>query len=85
MVTSEAFKNTAPLGQKLSRHSQPPTSRSFVWKSHGGKKNEAGILQNMVVYSATYGAFQDQPGFERERKKQCSKQAAKRVSQSVML
>ena len=78
VVMSEAFKSTAPLRQKLSRHSQPPTCRSFVWKSHGGKKIEAGVLQNTVLNPTTYGVFQDQPGFQRKRKKQYSERAAKR-------
>jgi len=50
-----------------------------------GRNTEAGVLQNTVLDPTTHGAFQDQPGFERERKKQCSERAAKRVSKSVML
>lgn len=49
------------------------------------QKIEAGVLQNMVLNPTTYEVFQDQPGFERERKKQCSEMTAKRVSKSVIL
>lgn len=40
----------------------------------------------MVLSPNIYGDFQDQPRFERKRKKkQCKERAVKRISKSVML
>lgn len=40
----------------------------------------------MVLSPTIYGDFQDQPRFERKRKKkQCKERAVKKISKSVML
>lgn len=69
-----SLQNHCSIRRKLARHSQPPASSSFLWKSPGGKTIESGVLQNTGLSPTIYGVFQDQ-NWERKKKKLCNERA----------